>query len=144
MVANLHPTPTIRLDTNLTTGRRLPEPCSPLSPKREHGAVAERLEIAFIEVAPAECGRGIGTQAVRALEQRHRDRQLLAYSEEADGFWASLGWEPFHHPDGDWRTLFIQPARSDLEISALPRMSVPGSRLRVIRGVSGSGIRAAD
>lgn len=72
---------------------------------------SEKLEIAFIEVAAAACGRGIGTEAVRALEQRHRDRRLLAYSEEADGFWASLGWEPFHHPDGDWRTLFIQPAR---------------------------------
>lgn len=39
---------------------------------------SERLAIAFIEVAPSECGRGIGTQAVRALEQRHRDRRLLA------------------------------------------------------------------
>lgn len=70
---------------------------------------SERLEIAFIEVATAECSRGIGTQVVRALEQRHSDRRLLAYSEEADQFWASLGWEPFHYPDGDWRTLFIQP-----------------------------------
>lgn len=70
----------------------------------------ERLEIAFIEVAAVECGRGIGTQAVRALEQRHPDRRLLAYSEEADGFWALLGWEPFRYPDGDWRTLIIQPA----------------------------------
>lgn len=71
---------------------------------------SERLEIAFIELATVEYGRGIGTQTVRALEQRHRDRRLLAYSEEADGFWAELGWESFHHPDGDWRTLFIQPA----------------------------------
>lgn len=72
---------------------------------------SERLEIAFIEVAAAACRRGIGTRAVRKLERRHPDRRLLAYS-EADGFWASLGWEPFHHPEGDWRTLFIQPAAS--------------------------------
>lgn len=72
---------------------------------------SERLEIAFIEVATTECGRGIGTQAVQALERRHHGRRLLAYSEEADGFWASLGWEPFHHPDGDKRILFIQPRR---------------------------------
>jgi GNAT superfamily N-acetyltransferase len=71
---------------------------------------SERLEIAFIEVAASECGRGIGTQVVRALERRHRDRRLLAYSEGADRFWGELGWKPFHHPDGDWRTLFIQPA----------------------------------
>ena len=69
---------------------------------------SERLEIAFIEVATAECGRGIGTQAVRELERLHPNRRLLAYSEEADGFWAGLGWERFDHPDGDWRALFIQ------------------------------------
>ena len=70
---------------------------------------SERLEIAFIEVAAAACGRGIGTQAVRGLERQHPDRRLLAYSEEADGFWAGLSWERFDHPDGDWRVLFIQP-----------------------------------
>ncbi|SKM36387.1 acetyltransferase, gnat family protein [Mycobacteroides abscessus subsp. abscessus] len=76
----------------------------------------ERLEIAFIEVAAAACRRGIGTRAVRELERRHPDRRLLAYSEEADGFWASLGWEPFHHPEGDWRTLFIAPASRSREM----------------------------
>ncbi|CPR69922.1 GNAT family N-acetyltransferase [Mycobacteroides abscessus] len=82
---------------------------------------SERLEIAFIEVATAECGRGIGTQVMRELERRHPGRRLLAYSEEADGFWASLGWEPFHHPEGDWRTLFIQPASRDLRhLCSLP------------------------
>ena len=33
------------------------------------------------------------------------------YSQDADRFWARLGWERFDHPEGDWRALFIQPAR---------------------------------
>ncbi|OBG41235.1 hypothetical protein [Mycolicibacter heraklionensis] len=80
---------------------------------------SERLEIAFIEVTTSEYGRGVGAQAVRALERLHRDRRLLAYSEEADGFWASFGWERFDHPDGDWRPLFIQPARQQIGSPAL-------------------------
>lgn len=70
----------------------------------------ERLEIQFIEVAAAARGRGIGTRVVRALEERHGDRRLFAYSEQAHGFWASLGWDRFDHPDGEQfhRPLFIQ------------------------------------
>lgn len=73
----------------------------------------ERLEIQHIEVATAVRQQGIGAQVVRALEMGHQHRRLYAYSaERADGFWASLGWEPFYEsrrgPAG--RTLFIQPA----------------------------------
>jgi len=73
----------------------------------------ERLEIQFFEVATAARGRGVGTGAVRALEDRHPDRRLFAYSEESNEFWQSLGWERFDHPDGEQfhRPLFIQPAR---------------------------------
>jgi hypothetical protein len=74
----------------------------------------ERLEIQLIEVATAAARRGIGTGVVRGLAQRHRDRRLFAYSEEADAFWASLGWDRFDHQDGQpqfHRALFIQPAR---------------------------------
>lgn len=72
----------------------------------------ERLEIQFIEVSTAARGRGIGTQAVHLLEDRHRDRRLFAYSEEADHFWASVGWVPFYDPGPGpvGRTLFIHPA----------------------------------
>jgi hypothetical protein len=45
-------------------------------------------------------GRGVGTQVVQGLRKRQRGSRLLAYSERADGFWASLGWERFDHPDG--------------------------------------------
>lgn len=70
----------------------------------------ERLEIQFLEVATAERGRGVGARVVRALQERHPDRRLFAYSEEAHGFWASLGWERFDHPEGEQfhRPLFIQ------------------------------------
>jgi hypothetical protein len=71
----------------------------------------DRLEIQFIEVATAARGRRIGTTVVRCLADRHHDRRLFAYSEEADRFWASIGWEPFYDPGPGpvGRTLFIQP-----------------------------------
>ncbi|MFD9804709.1 GNAT family N-acetyltransferase [Streptomyces sp. NPDC059071] len=68
----------------------------------------DRLEIQFIEVAAGARGRGVGTEVVRALEDRHSDRRLFAYSEEADRFWASLEWERFDHPGGRRPPLFIQ------------------------------------
>jgi hypothetical protein len=73
----------------------------------------ERLEIQFIEVATAARGRRVGTGVVHALEDRHANRRLFAYSEEAHRFWASLGWDRFDHPEGAQfhRPLFIQPAR---------------------------------
>lgn len=74
----------------------------------------ERLEIQLVEVAAAARRRGIGRRVVRALSNRHPDRRLFAYSEQADGFWARLGWEPFYdpRPGPPGRTLFIQPAVS--------------------------------
>lgn len=42
--------------------------------------------------------------------ERHPNRRLFAYSEGADRFWASLDWEPFEHPAGGYRTLFVQSA----------------------------------
>jgi GNAT superfamily N-acetyltransferase len=71
----------------------------------------DRLEIQFIEVALAARGRKIGTQVVQMLAERHPDRRLFAYSQDADRFWTRLGWERFDHPEGDWRSLFIQPIR---------------------------------
>lgn len=74
----------------------------------------ERLEIQLIEVATAVARRGIGTRVAQGLAERHRGRRLFAYSEEADGFWASLGWDRFDHRDGQprfHRALFIQPPR---------------------------------
>lgn len=71
----------------------------------------ERLEIQYIEVATAARKRGVGTGVVQELAERHPDRRMLAYSEGADGFWASLRWDRFDHPEGQQfhRPLFIQP-----------------------------------
>lgn len=74
----------------------------------------ERLEIQFVEVATAATRRGIGTRVVQGLADLHDGRRLFAYSEEADEFWASLGWQRFDHRDGQpqfHRALFIQPPR---------------------------------
>lgn len=46
----------------------------------------ERLEIQFFKVATAARNRGLGTRVMRALQERHPDRRLFAYSEEAHGF----------------------------------------------------------
>lgn len=73
----------------------------------------ERLEIQLIEVATAQLRRKVGTRVVHDLMERHSGRRLFAYSEEADEFWASLGWQRFDHPEGPQfhRPLFIQLAR---------------------------------
>lgn len=71
----------------------------------------ERLMIQLIEVAAAARGRKIGKQVVRGLEERHPDRRLFAYSEGADGFWGSLGWDRFTDPAKRSRPLYIQPSR---------------------------------
>lgn len=74
----------------------------------------ERLEIQFMEVATAVRNQGVGTRVVQGLAELHHQCRLFAYSEEADEFWASLGWDRFDHRDGQpqfHRALFIQPPR---------------------------------
>ena len=70
----------------------------------------ERLEIQFVEVATESRRRGIGGRVVRALAEQHSSRRLFAYSEKADNFWTSLGWNRFDNPQQPRsRSLFIQP-----------------------------------
>ena len=73
---------------------------------------ASALEIQFIEVAVSQRRQGIGAEVVRLLVERHSDHRLLAMSEDADDFWASLGWRRYDHPDGphQYRPLFVAPA----------------------------------
>lgn len=84
-----------------------------INPEYEHVPTLgdERLEIQFIEVATAARGCTIGTHVLRGLVDRHRDRRLFAYSEQAHRFWTSVGWCRFDHSEGPQfnRPLFIQP-----------------------------------
>ena len=69
------------------------------------------LEIQFIEVAASHRRRGIGSEVVRLLVERYPHRRLLAMSEDADGFWESLGWGRYDHRQGPqwYRPLFVAP-----------------------------------
>lgn len=71
------------------------------------------LEIQFIEVSTEYLRQGIGTEIVRELAATHSSRRLVALSEQADEFWASLGWRRYGHPKErkrpqGYRPLFIQ------------------------------------
>ena len=68
------------------------------------------LEIAFFEVAASERLAGIGTAVIRTVEHEFSDRHLAAYSEGADGFWASLGWTRYVHATDShlYRPLYIR------------------------------------
>lgn len=73
------------------------------------------VEITFIEVRENQRRRGIGRRTVEFLTNHlHPGRQFAAFSEEADEFWASLGWTGHYHPEDrgrgpHHRTLFISP-----------------------------------
>lgn len=70
---------------------------------------ASALEIQFLEVSVAHRCQGIGTTVVHLLRERCPSRRLVAFSEGADGFWSSLGWRRYDHPEGPrfYRPLFI-------------------------------------
>jgi hypothetical protein len=68
------------------------------------------LEIERLEVASADRCRGIGTAIVTKLSTAFPGHRLVASSEQADGFWASLRWKPIPRPqEPHLPTLFAQP-----------------------------------
>jgi GNAT superfamily N-acetyltransferase len=70
---------------------------------------ANALDIGLLEVSGACRREGIGRQIVRGLEAQYPDRTLVAFSEQADHFWASLGWDRYAHlTRAGNRTLFVQ------------------------------------
>ncbi|MFD6357819.1 GNAT family N-acetyltransferase [Nocardia tengchongensis] len=73
----------------------------------------EALEIQLIEVSSALRRRHIATDVVHMIGGANPQRRLLAFSEEADHFWASLDWDRHDHPAGPafYRPLFIQPEK---------------------------------
>lgn len=69
------------------------------------------LETQFIEVAESYRGQGIGTETVCLLAAHHPDRRFVPLSEDADDFWASLGWNRSDQRDGParYRPMFVAP-----------------------------------
>lgn len=76
---------------------------------------AAGLAVQFIEVHTGRRLRGIGHEVIRRLSARHPDRRLIAFSEGADGFWSSLGWDRHLHADPEMaprcRPLYIQSTK---------------------------------
>jgi len=72
---------------------------------------ATALEIQFIEVAKSYRRQGVGAEVARRLVESYPNRRFLALSEDADEFWATLGWNRYDYHDGphQYRPLFIAP-----------------------------------
>lgn len=69
------------------------------------------LEIQLIEVSSKFRRRGVATEVVRGLVAGNPARRLVAFSEEADEFWSSLGWERYDQRESpmSFRPLFVHP-----------------------------------
>lgn len=67
------------------------------------------LEVEFFEVRDDHRLTGVGTAAVALALASFQDRQLVAMSEQADEFWASLGWSRHRHRDDAGPREFSQP-----------------------------------
>lgn len=72
---------------------------------------ASALEIQFLEVAKSHRLRGVGAEVVLQLVERYPHRRFIALSEDADEFWAALGWDRYDYHDGphQYRPLFVAP-----------------------------------
>lgn len=53
--------------------------------------------IHFFEVSEDHRRKGYGTDAVQQIVDCYRGMPLVAFSQDADEFWASLGWERYEH-----------------------------------------------
>lgn len=69
--------------------------------------------------------RGIGTQVVRIVEDLFPDRVIFAFSEDADRFWASTGWEHVPRVDDSrsYRPLFVLTRGVDVLAKPTPRLT---------------------
>lgn len=74
---------------------------------------SEVVDIVFFEVRDSHRLAGIGAQAIDLIVKRYEGEMLIAFSEEADGFWSGIGWT--HHPREDgsrhYRPLFVHDGR---------------------------------
>jgi GNAT superfamily N-acetyltransferase len=71
------------------------------------------IDIDFLEVRSDRRGEGIGKQAVELIKARYPGKVITAFSEEADEFWAAVGWRRYPRTDGSThhRPLFVWDAR---------------------------------
>ena len=69
------------------------------------------MNLQLIEVALNFRSKGVGTRVVRKLASSYPAYRLLAMSEGADAFWASLGWSRYdaNRPRHSYRPLFVAP-----------------------------------
>lgn len=74
----------------------------------------EVVQITFIEVRADRRGAGIGRWTITSLISRYPGSVLVAFSEQADDFWAGVGWERRRRADGDarYRPLFVWDRRA--------------------------------
>jgi len=70
---------------------------------------AHLLEIPFFEVAVSHRGKGIGKRVIDLITAAEPTASFAAFSEEADGFWASLGWSRFIRKDHEERPSMSRP-----------------------------------
>lgn len=79
---------------------------------------ADAVSVDFLEVRADLLypRRGVGTRVVRELEFLHPVSTLYAFSEDADEFWRSTGWEFMLRRDGrtSYRPMFVSTAHRDL------------------------------
>lgn len=53
--------------------------------------------IHFFEVSEEHRRKGYGTEAVHLVADRYPGLPLVAFSQDADDFWGSLGWARYEH-----------------------------------------------
>jgi len=71
------------------------------------------LQVDLIEVALPYRREGVATQTIRLITEVYPDHRFAALSEDADPFWASLGWRRFDNQREPMsRPLYLQPVRS--------------------------------
>jgi len=95
----------IHIDTNMSADRAF----GVASP--EEGFV----EIVFFEVAARYRRQGRGTTVIKRLTALYPNRRFAAFSEEADRFWGSLGWDRHEHAGGviRFRPLYASPPKRE-------------------------------
>lgn len=96
------------------------------------------LQIELLEVSEEFRLEGIGTEVARYLAEVHPERRLVAFSEGADEFWASLGWRCHKHRTDPERCqlLYIQPERQETSRSRAHILPTISCIQQVLGGMS--------